>query len=502
LALFVLITSTVSWPRLQERYTNAAEQDAEAVLRLVGDALDQTVKRYQHVPTLIADDPILLELLEASDNQGLVPFINEKLRLQAVTIGASDIYIMDTSGTTVATSNYRMERSFLGQNFAYRPYFQEAMAGEITQFHALGTTSGSRGFFFAAPVLNGIQVVGVMAVKVTVDDIENAWLQSSRRTIVADANGIAFLASQPEYRLRALAPLSVDTLTRIEQTQQFPIGGVTPLPLSSSVVRPGVVEVIIEENGGETRFLSNSAPLVLPGWHAIVLTPFEEVRSQVLNTLAIRLLIGTALILSAFILFQRWNNLLERMKTEKQMRDQLEIRVQERTADLNAANDTLRTEVQERKNAEQELRTTQTHLIQAGKLAALGQMSAALSHEINQPLGAMKSYADNALQYLERQRLDEVGDNIRTISEMTDRVAEISRNLRNFARRPGDTLTEIPVFACIGEAISIFEPQLRKTGAVVLFQPRTPEIWVLGGRLRLQQVLIGTEDRDFRENLR
>ena len=168
----------------------------------------------------------------------------------------------------------------------------------------------------------------------------------------------------------------------------------------------------------------------------------------------------------------------------------LEEKVQERTADLDSANASLRDEVAERRNAEEKLRKSQKELIQAGKLAALGQMSAAISHEINQPLTAIKSYADNASEFLMRARIEDADENIRSISKMSDRIADISRHLRTFARQPGDTLAPFNVSETIAEMIKLVGPQLRAHAAHINFDPSPEDVWAIGGKLRLQQVLV------------
>ena len=257
--------------------------------------------------------------------------------------------------------------------------------------------------------MDGINVRGVLVVKVAVDAFEGSWAGSPRDVIVADQNGVVFLSSREDYRLRSLAPLSDGVRARIEATRQFPLDAVRPIPFSASVVAPSAVEIALGEEGAEDRYLSDSEPLVLSGWHAIVLTPLEPVRRQAIFVLAVWNLATGAIALAART-YQRRARVMERIRVEQTQRGMLEKMVQERTADLDAANMTLRSEVNERKAAEEQLRKTQKDLVQAGELAALGQMSAAISHEINQPLAAVKSYADNAKQYLDRSRADEANE--------------------------------------------------------------------------------------------
>ncbi|MEM1131032.1 MAG: ATP-binding protein, partial [Pseudomonadota bacterium] len=161
-----------------------------------------------------------------------------------------------------------------------------------------------------------------------------------------------------------------------------------------------------------------------------------------------------------------------------------------RTADLNDANRQLLAEVQERRMAETRLRETQTELIQAGKLAALGQMSAALSHEFNQPLAAVKSYSENAAAFLDRNKLPQARENMGRISDMADRMAEISRHLRNFARRPQEQVGAIPLNAALDDALALMESRLGRENATLIDDIPDGEVQVIGGRVRLQQVIV------------
>ena len=181
---------------------------------------------------------------------------------------------------------------------------------------------------------------------------------------------------------------------------------------------------------------------------------------------------------------------MERIERQRSAQAELEARVQDRTRDLDAANALLRAEVEERRATEARLRRTQAELVQAGKLAALGQMSAALSHEFNQPLAAVKAFADNAGTFLARGRLAEARDNVGRISAMADRMAAISKHLRNFARRPQDKTGPIPVAAVIDDALELMAPRLQASAARIDYEAPGPDLWVMGGRVRLQQVIV------------
>lgn len=488
--LAAILAGYLALPRLERFFAERAQVESTATLRIVADGLNQTIGRYDPLPELLAERQSLVHVLKEPGNAGLIPFVNEQLRQSALSVGASDIFLMDQDGLTIAASNYRSERPFVGENFEFRPYFQQAIAGQSAQFHALGTTSGERGFFFASPVLEGISVKGVIALKVTVDELEKGWEGLGREIAIADPNGIIFLTSREEWRFKSLGRLSADVKSRIAETRQFPMDRVSTLDAVTQVDEQGNVQIAIDGPDGTNAFHVESTPLALAGWHATVFSPMTPIRSNALSMFLIWTLGVLVLALLSFVALQRWFRRAERMRIQRQERQLLERRVQERTADLNKANAELQSEVEERKATEARLKKTQKDLVQAGKLAALGQMSAALSHEINQPLSAVISYADNAATFLERDRVDDAKDNITRISQMADRMARISRHLRNFARRPGDKLSAVPVSAVIDEAMSLTAPQLNSRGAKIDFIRPEAEHFAIGGQLRLQQVLV------------
>ncbi|MEM9761824.1 MAG: ATP-binding protein [Pseudomonadota bacterium] len=489
-SLAFMVAGLVALPWVERHFLADAERANQAVTRLVAGGIHQAIRRFGPLPELIAEMPSLRTLLKDPENQGLIPFVNEKLRLTAQSVDVSDIFLMDRNGRTIAASNYRKERSFVGRVFDYRPYFQAAVRGEAAQFHALGTTSGEPGFFFSAPVLDGIEIVGVLAVKVTTEAIEASWAGADRTVLVTDGNGIIFLTSTPALRFRSLAPLSQEVQDRIVATRQFPLEAIAPLSTSGTETTEGMIDLQLEGGSDIVRHLSDRMALDLPGWHAIVATPMAPIAQRAFYVLAFWVLGVLVLSLAATVIIQRRARVAERLRVERSQRAILEETVQARTAELRTTNASLIAEVAERRMAEDLLRQTQKELVQAGKLAALGQMSAALSHEINQPLAAVKSYSDNAVAFLDRARPDDARKNLSQISKMADRMAKISSHLRNFARRPGDEVSAIPVAQVIEEAMSLIEPLSRKRGADLRYTPPEEQVWAMGGRLRLQQVVV------------
>ena len=181
---------------------------------------------------------------------------------------------------------------------------------------------------------------------------------------------------------------------------------------------------------------------------------------------------------------------VEKLAAQHAAQELLERRVIERTAELNEANTQLVAEVEERKTAEEQLRKTQTELIQAGKLAALGQMSAALSHELNQPLAAVKAYAENAVTFLQRGRPEDAEGNVRHISSLADRMSSIAKHLRNFARRPQEEAKPVSLLTIVDDALALMQPRISETNAVIEFDRPQEDIIVVGGQVRLQHVVV------------
>ncbi len=491
ITLLMLASSFIGYNILERYFQLQIAQKSDTNLRLAVAGLRGALGRYEPISRLIAEKESVRWLLDNLDDQQHTSHVNRDLRQIANDINASDIYVMDVDGLTHAASNFDRNRTFIGRSYNYRPYFQQALEGKLGRFFALGTASLLRGYYFAYPVIHNGVITGVVTTKLTVDHFETDWKGGDAEIIVTDARGIVFMSSRDEWRFKSLEVLDEKTLSAIEKSRQYPIKQLSQLPLQRKALnKPGIEHLKIGNSDGAESFIMTAMAMPEADWSVHILTPTSGATAQAYTALAIivLLLLSSGLI-TAFIR-QRRARLFERLETQRQAQAMLEKRVEERTSDLNKANNQLRLEIDERATTENQLRQTQKELVQAGKLAALGQMSAALSHEINQPLAAVKSYADNAAIYLDRERPKDARENMSRISQMADRMASISKHLRNFARRPHDKSRPVLLKGIIDDAVLLASANLGERNISIAKPVTQNDIWVIGGQVRLQQVLL------------
>jgi two-component system C4-dicarboxylate transport sensor histidine kinase DctB len=470
-------------------YMGEASAQAGTALRLAVSALSGHLNRYEALPALIADHDDIKELVSRPDDMALRDAANIYLKEINGLLKSSDIYVIKPDGETIAASNYDLPGSFVGENFSYRPYFQDAIEGRQSRFYALGTTSLKRGYYFAAPIrVEGI-IRGVIVFKVDIDMIEASWTGGEYRIFVSDPEGIVFMSGSPEWLYRGILPLTAERVARTEASRRYANAVLEALPATRSTFEKHNLMTLIEE-GVEKEYLVLSQYMAAEDWTVNVLMETGSIRTQARTSLAAVSLVLCIAGLAFAILRQRRVRLNERMHLQAEARNELERRVDERTADLARVNSRIEEEIAERRLTEQQLRQTQTDLIQAGKLAGLGQMSAALSHEFNQPLAAAKNYADSVSVLIDRGRTDEARDNIRRIAGLIDRMASISKHLRNFARKPNEKLGPVPLDEAIRDTLEIIAWRLKAADADLQLDLGARPPIVRAGSVRLQQVLV------------
>ena len=452
-----------------------ASLQANSALRLATAALTGHLSRYETLPALIADHDDMKELVLDPANPSLRQAANRYLKEINGLLESSDIYVMTMDGNTIAASNFDGPASFVGENFSYRPYFYEAAAGKRARFYALGTTSATRGYYFSSPIRVEGVVRGVIAFKVDIEGIETSWQGGEYKILVHDPEGIIFMTGNPEWLYASVLPLTTERLERTAASRRYSDAVLRELPIRLAEFDGHRLMTVCQIDGSrEYLVLQHYMPDA--DWTVKVLFDTGTIHAQARTMLVAILLFLCLFVLGLSVVIQRRARLQERMHMQIEAQAELERRVEERTADLARVN--------------LQLRQTQADLIQAGKLAGLGQMSAALSHEFNQPLAAAKTYADSATMLIDRDRISEARDNLGRISNLIDRMASISRHLRNFARKPNEKLGPISVEEVVQETLEIVSARLGTADATLnlSFEPELP--LVKGGPVRLQQVLV------------
>lgn len=453
------------------------------------------LNRYLPIPELMAEHPLLEKALRTPDDPGIILQANEEMQRMATIVGSSDVYLMDVNGLTIAANNYQQEDSFVGSNYAFRPYFSEALATRDSAIYfALGLMSNMRGLYFSHPILDSQgSVLGVIAVKVLVHELESQWHRpaslSEAEMVVLDRDGISFLASKPRWLYRDFEPYS-GTTPAAESYQRYPDRDLTPINMMR-LGRPwGVsdrsekIHLVGSDAGG--HYLSVRTDLPRLDWTLQVMV---STRSVIWTRLAF--LVGGAALFFGGLL--TWLYLRERYRREAELAlrgEQLERRVAERTADLENSNCKLLEEIRERERTQNELRETQQELIQAAKLAVLGQMSAGLNHEMNQPLTAIQTYARNSRRFLEKGAEDMVDANLSEIIALCDKMAELTRQFKVFARKSEGPPAVVDLRQSIDASLKIILAQ--KSSADIDIQWNRPDHPVMchGDLIRIEQVMV------------
>lgn len=479
-------------------YLADISERGQSTLRLSVAGLESALSRYEYLPGLLAKDTAIRQFLVHPNQIDRAGKANVDLKRVAQETGAEAIFLMDKNGTVLASSDYDSAQTFVSGSFAHKPYFQSAVAGDIGHYFSVDSPAGDRGFYLAAPISPGEGVIGVVAVKVDIENIETAWTSPAHEILVTDENSIVFMASKPTWRFRSLFPITAETRATLEQTKQF---GNLPIPAlkvqfggnsgayDAHIGRDAQL-IAIARNSRTDEYVAQKMSMPSRGWTVHVFSKTDSAQTQAVIFTIIAALLILILVMFLVFLWQRRARLVERIALQRDAQDMLEKRVEERTASLNQANSQLVLEVSERQAAEQELRKTQEDLIQAGKLAALGQMSTALSHEFNQPLAAIRSYADNADILLERDRVPEARDNVQRISALTDRMASISKHLRNFARKPGEKMGSVCLKDVVRDTLELLAGKISSAGVETILEIDGDDLFVQAGYVRLQQVLV------------
>lgn len=433
---------------------------SEGRLSLYRSTVTAELERFSHLTQVLAQDVYVMAAALGAEAATL----NPRLKGFSDSAGLDAIYLMTTDGLTVAASNYDQPISFLGGNYAFRPYFQDAVAGQQGRYYAIGATTGLPGYFIADAVQSkGVGPVGVIAIKLDLSKLEESWRSAGEQVLLSNADGVVLLASDPAWRYRLLAPLEAEARAEIVAERQFPgqalqeldwtrerdqratISGVDRLHLTSSDL----------PHGWELHYFASDDRAVTRSWLATALAVFAA---------------GVVLVLVQVQRTRRMGAALQRSELEE--------------AALRQANKQLAFEITERRAAERRLKRTQGELERASRLAALGRLSASVTHELGQPIAAMRNHLAAAeLNTGNQAQLPT------RITELVDRMEGITRQLKFFARSEDRPFEEVDLSAAMKAALALVETNIQANDVATYFDLPNHPIILRGSRLRIEQVM-------------
>ncbi|WP_419174611.1 sensor histidine kinase [Desulfosediminicola sp.] len=470
-ASFLVLLGAAAWALcryVEQQAMHDLQRDGRTRAGYYSRVLVDSLEKYRHLPYVLARDARIRSLLKGELDEIRV---NPHLEDFGAATGCL-IFVLDKGGTTVAASNWRGEFSLLGQNFNFRPYFLDARRGDSGGYYAVGLRTRKPGYFISSPVYENGVLLGVVAVKVDLGSLQQSWRDGDETILVSDFYGVFILSTSDEYRYRTIEQLSKPTRKRLI-TNQYLEKELEVLPM----VRQNSAFGNILEIGQDT-YLETSNQLPEYGWRLHYLQSLAPVATLMRAT-------QIAAIAASVIIFLMVLYLRERKAKQISLTKATEA---EAVRELNLL---LQKEVQEHKRTEKSLRETQRELIQTGKLAALGRMSAAVAHELNQPVTAIRTFLASCSILLERGRHDEVKKNLSLIGSLTDRMASITAQLKNFSRKNIGRSEPVDLVVCVENVLQFLSAQLAEKNIAVSTELLPKGCAVIQGHpVRVEQVVI------------
>jgi len=448
IGIMILVLAFLGVDRISRTVGAAlAADEAQGEAAIISASLKSELDKFSLVPLVLAEDPQVAALLAGRSEA--VSVLNGRLATLAQQTNAAAIYLVDARGLAVAASNWDQQTSFVGSDYSFRPYFREALrGGSATQF-ARGTVSREPGLYIAQRVVWGGKPVGIVAVKVEFDDLEASWQAATDGVFVTNSQGVVLLTSDEAWRFRVSGPDRDALRNRPDDLEQFGVDVVLPLERDLAVPASGVVTVPL---------LDTAQPIAPEGWVLHLLAnPSPQIeaaaaRGRFYVLLAAAIFAG---LVTAALIFRRRQALHE------------EAAIAQRT------------------------RTLREQLNQANRLATLGQISAGVGHEINQPVAAARLFAENGERLVAAGRLDDAKANFRQIVDLADRIGRITAELRLFSRREAPEPREMPVADAIEGALLLLRDRISGMGAVLVVPDAAAmAVRVRAEAVRLEQVII------------
>lgn len=441
-AIALLFFTSLTYFKSQDR------EAAQTQLSLYQRSLNENFDRHQHLPFILAQDAVVSDALITSNTT----LLNQRLAAVSQAAKLEAIYLMDTKGHVVASSNYDKAHSFVGQNYGFRPYFQEALSGSRGNYFGVGATTGRPGYFVSEPVKNAQgDALGIIAIKLDVSELQQTWEEAEADVLATNPDGIVVLASKRSWLYRTTKPLTEGKRKEIAQSKQFASLKISSLPWMPD----GDASIQVDDSS----YIYAASAAEYLGWTVHFL--LKDGRAQeraLLTTVVFGSVISFLVGIAAYLRSIRIQSALRSSQSDREL--------------LWRTN--------------RKLESAHAELAQTSKLAALGQLSASVVHELGQPISAFRNY-------LAAEEIGAAGKNqtiLNKLNGVVDRMENITKQLRFFTK-PGDQNIEpIQLKDVLTGSWELMQHDIELADVSVKFDMEERPVIVLGNRLRLEQVLV------------
>ncbi|MDI6836980.1 MAG: ATP-binding protein [Rhizobiaceae bacterium] len=462
---------------------SALESQLQRSLVLTNRAIATEVERFRYLPLVVGEDARIRALANSGGDRAVLDAANSYLQTVVRQAGASELYVLDSRGVTLAASNFSTPESFIGHNYSFRPYFQDALRTGEGRYYAIGVTTKKPGYFLSSRIdIPGGPPI-IVVVKADLQPLEVTWEAAGVQTAIADRWGIVFLSGNPDWKYRPLSPLSGEAAKRVAEERTYDganLDEARPI-LPAGVVPPtnGADVPALRVDGEGQRLLAKFSSIEPDSWTVLAATSTADI-AKLAGFWALAALIS-GLIATGALYFLHQRALLIRMRLRQG--EILELKVAERTQDLAR-------EIDIRKRTEDELRRTQEGLIHSEKMAALGRMSTAIVHEVSQPLAALEATLATAGVLAEKEDAGKVGERILDARALVKRMQRTVKHLKTFGRKGASELEAVDVDAVIRNAIDLAMPRAKAIGVVPTIEARGQAPVVTAVGVKLEQVML------------
>jgi len=479
MAVAVILAGDVAFRLRSERTIERERIELDRYATLLATELH----RFDYLPDLLQNHPVVMDVLTAPDDPKHVDRANRYLQAVNDAAGTTTLYVLDLSGKATASSNWNEPASFVGIDLSYRPYVAHSLRDGSGRFYGIGTTSGTPGYYFATTLPRGKAPLGIGVVKVNLEGLQVRPSSAVGDVMIVDENGVIVLASRPAWQYHTMMQLAPSALATLRDARQYENVQLTPIGIKTEEAfgGEGAIVSLPGEKPGEQRprFLMQEKKLDGSDWRIVILSDLSDIKLYQHWAQVAALLLATSIVFFILFILQRRRAIRLQLAGKEALARanvELEHQVAQRTQALVDTN--------------QQLRDTQNELVHSAKLAAIGQLAAGVTHELNQPLAAIRTLSENADVLIERSQIDVARGNMRDITDLVDRLSGITSQLKQFARKSVVNLQRVPVDRSIRNSMQIVAHRIKKADVAIDIDPIEEDLCVRVDAPRLEQVLI------------